>query len=101
MRYCYVILSLSSYNDDDCVCFSFTFYFIFNGVDYLHYCCGILLQAFLNVHRAALESPYTSSLIPAWVDLVFGYRQRGTVHVEYPFDCTAALHAADVAMNEH
>ena len=32
---------------------------------------------FIAMHRAALESDYVSRMINHWIDLIFGYKQRG------------------------
>lgn len=37
-------------------------------------------DSFLNVHRAALESPQVSYRLHRWIDLVFGHNQRGTFY---------------------
>jgi hypothetical protein len=34
-------------------------------------------REFVRIHRAALESPYVSSTLSQWVDLIFGYKQSG------------------------
>lgn len=34
-------------------------------------------EEFVRINRAALESEYVSAHLHEWVDLVFGYRQRG------------------------
>ena len=34
-------------------------------------------QDFLARNRAALESPVVSRQLHAWIDLIFGYKQRG------------------------
>ena len=34
-------------------------------------------REFVRIHRAALESPYVSSTISQWIDLIFGYKQAG------------------------
>lgn len=33
---------------------------------------------FLQKHKAALESPFVSEHLHEWIDLVFGFKQRGT-----------------------
>ncbi|XP_028278514.1 WD repeat- and FYVE domain-containing protein 4 isoform X2 [Parambassis ranga] len=39
-------------------------------------------QEFIRVHREVLESDYVSSHIHLWIDLIFGYRQKGPAAVE-------------------
>eukprot|EP00397_Hematodinium_sp_SG-2012_P007160 GEMP01007202.1.p1 GENE.GEMP01007202.1~~GEMP01007202.1.p1 ORF type:complete len:894 (+),score=178.15 GEMP01007202.1:174-2855(+) len=34
-------------------------------------------KKFIKMHRAALESEYVSRHLPAWIDLIFGYKSRG------------------------
>ena len=37
---------------------------------------------FLKVNRQALESDYVSNEIHHWIDLIFGYKQKGPSSVE-------------------
>jgi hypothetical protein len=34
-------------------------------------------REFVRIHRAALESPFVSSNISQWIDLIFGFKQSG------------------------
>jgi len=39
-------------------------------------------RLFVLIHRQALESDIVRQCLPAWIDLVFGYKQRGKEAVD-------------------
>ena len=38
-------------------------------------------REFIRRHREALESDYVSDNLHHWIDLIFGYKQRGKVSI--------------------
>jgi WD40 repeat protein len=64
---------------------------------------------FIRLHRRALESDYVSANLHLWIDLIFGYKQRGPEAVEavnvfqpmtYEKEALEALDAAPSAINK-
>ena len=39
-------------------------------------------REFIRIHRQALESDYVSAHLHEWIDLIFGYKQRGPPSVD-------------------
>ena len=39
-------------------------------------------REFIRLHRAALECDYVSAHLHEWIDLIFGYKQRGPPAVD-------------------
>ena len=57
-------------------------------------------KRFIELHKQALESEYVSSTLHLWVDLVFGYKQRGERAIQhdnlfYPLTYEAPLGEMD------
>lgn len=44
--------------------------------------CHSSARLFVLIHRQALESEFVRQRISAWLDLVFGYKQRGKAAIE-------------------
>jgi len=40
--------------------------------------CNDDVYEFIRINRKALESDIVSEMLPAWIDLIFGYKQRGS-----------------------
>ena len=65
-------------------------------------------QQFIHMHRAALESRFVSENLHNWIDLIFGYKQRGAeaqkalnlfVHLTYDGEVDIDLIADPVLRN--
>lgn len=48
------------------------------------------VREFIRKHREALECDYVSENLHHWIDLIFGYKQRGKVGINIPF-CALAI----------
>ena len=67
---------------------------------------------FIHINRMALESPYVSSTLNQWVDLIFGFKQRGieaekALNVFHPFSYPSIIEQTEImnmfgeAINSH
>lgn len=44
--------------------------------------CDDSARLFILIHRQALESDFVRKQLHQWIDLIFGYRQKGKAAVE-------------------